>query len=231
VTRESAWRWGRLALVPVVLLLLGAFLLVRRSLGLDFDPESMHGAMAQLGLWAPLAYVGIVAFRVPLGLPSQLVLVGGGIVFGTVSGTFYGAVGLVVSAVVLFTMARYTGRDAIMGRMPQRMKPIHELASTRVGALFLAVGTGYPFGPITMYHLIAGVTGMAFVTFVIAVAFGSLVRSATFTFFGSRLLAGDLGGLLEATAVVTAAVVLPLLFPSTRNWLLQALGRKDVQST
>ncbi len=224
-------RWRRPALILIVLLLLGCFFLVRRSLGLDFDPESMRVAVSNMGVWAPLAYVGIVAFRVPLGLPSQLVLVGGGIVFGTSFGTLYGALGLVTSAVVLFVTARYAGREAIEKRLPARVKPIHELASTRVGALFLAVGTGYPFGPITMYHLIAGVTGMAFIAFLLAVALGSLVRSATYTFFGSQLLAGDLAGLLEATAVVSAALVLPLLVPRWRGWLLQVLGRKGVEST
>ena len=74
-----------------------------------------------------------------------------------------------------------------------------------------------------MYHLLSGVTGMAFVAFVGSVALGSLVRSATFTFFGSALMSGDARGLIEATAVVTAALVAPLLFRRSRSWLLQVL--------
>lgn len=219
-------RWGRVALIPIAIVLVASFLLLRRSLGLDFDPDSMQQAVAGMGVWAPLVYVAIVAFRVPLGLPSQLVLVGGGLVFGTLSGTVYGALGLLTSAVFLFLTARYAGRETVVDRLPGRMRPIFELASTRIGALFLAVGTGYPFGPITMYHLIAGVTSMAFLAFLIAVATGSVIRSATFTFFGSRLLSGDLRGMLEATALIAVAVVLPLLFSRSRGWLLQALGRE-----
>ena len=222
-------RWGRIALIPAGILLVVCFFLLRRALGLDLDPDSMRTAVSEMGVWAPLVYVAIVAFRVPLGLPSQLVLVGGGLVFGTLSGTFYGALGLLVSAIFLFLMARYTGREAVVARLPDRMRPILELAGTRVGVLFLAVGTGYPFGPITMYHLIAGVTGMAFAAFLIAVAAGAMVRSATYTFFGSRLLSGDLVGLLEASALIGAAVVVPLLFPRSRGWLLQALGREKVE--
>jgi len=212
--------------IGVVALVIG-FLLLRRGLGLEFDPESVEATVSGMGLWAPLVYVGIVAFRVPLGLPSQLVLVGGGIVFGTLFGTLYGAAGLLASAVLLFMGARYTGREALVAKLPGRLRPILELAGTRAGALSLAVGTGYPFGPITMYHLIAGVTGMAFAAFVVAVGVGSLVRSATFTFFGSRLLAGEIGGVLQATAVIAAVVVVPLLFPRSRAWLLQALGRRS----
>ena len=218
-------------LVVAALLVIGAFFGVRRALGLEFDPESLNAAVADMGIWAPIAYVGIVAFRVPLGLPSQLVLVGGGIVFGTLFGTLYGAAGLLASAVFLFVSARYAGREVIESRIPERMRPILDLASTRVGAVFLGVGTGYPFGPITMYHLIAGVTGMAFLVFVVAVALGAMVRSATYTFFGSQLLEGEASGMLEATAVITVAVVLPLLFPRSRGWLLQALGRKPAASS
>jgi len=222
-------RRRRIALITAGILLVVCFFLLRRALGLDFDPDSMHAAVSDMGVWAPLVYVAIVAFRVPLGLPSQLVLVGGGLVFGTLSGTFYGALGLLASAISLFVIARYTGREAVVAGLPGRMRPILARAGTRVGAIFLAVGTGYPFGPITMYHLLAGVTGMAFAAFLIAVAAGAAVRSATFTFFGSRLLSGEIGGLLEASAVIGAAVVVPLLVPRSRGWLLQALGREKVE--
>lgn len=212
-------------LVVAALLVIAALFAVRQSLGLDFDLESLNTAISGMGVWAPLVYIGIVAFRLPLGLPSQLVLIGGGIVFGTFSGTLYGALGLLVSAVFLFVSARYAGHEVIVRRIPRRMRPIIELAGTRVGAVFLGVGTAYPVGPMTMYHLIAGIAGMAFLAFLLAVAVGCVARSATYAFFGSRLLAGELGGLLEATAVIAVAVVVPLLFPRSRSWLLQALGR------
>jgi uncharacterized membrane protein YdjX (TVP38/TMEM64 family) len=209
-----------------VSLAIGAgFLLLRRTLGLEFDPASMQDAVAAMGIWAPLGYVGIVAFRVPLGLPSQLVLVGGGLVFGTVRGTAFGALGILLSAVLLFVGARWAGREVVEARLPDRMRPVFQLAETRLGALFLAAGTGYPFGPITMYHLIAGVTGMAVLLFVIAVSVGGLFRSALFTYFGSRLVSGDLTGILLATLAITAVVALPLCFRRSRAWFFQ-VGRE-----
>jgi uncharacterized membrane protein YdjX (TVP38/TMEM64 family) len=217
-------RRGRVLLLAAVLV--AGFLLMRRALGLEFDPESVEATVAAMGVWGPLVYVGIVAFRVPLGLPSQLVLVGGGIVFGTLFGTLYGAAGLLASGVALFLIARYTGREVIESRIPGRLRPIFELAATRAGALSLAVVTAYPFGgPITVYNLFAGVTGMAFAAFVLAVGAGSLVRSATFTYFGSSIRAGEIGGILQGSAVLAAAVIVPLLFPRSRAWLLRALGR------
>ena len=177
-------------LAVAMVLVVVVCVVLRATLGLDFDPDSLHRAVEKMGVWAPLVYVGVVAFRVPLGLPSQLVLLGGGLVFGTAAGTLYGAIGIVLSALVLFQASRWAGREALEARLPQRLRPILEVAASPVGALFMAVGTGYPLGPITMYHLIGGVTGMPLALFAIAVTLGGTIRAVTFTFFGSSLIAG-----------------------------------------
>lgn len=207
-----------------------AFTVLRRTLGLELDPESLRQAVARAGVWAPLLYVVIVTLRIPLALPSAVVLIGGGALFGTLPATLYGATGMLISAAFLFFAARVTGRDAILARMPGRMRPFFDLAQTRVGAFALALGTGYPSSPATMFHLLAGVTGMAFATFLLAAAAGALMRAGVYTFFGSRLIDGDWRGLVVASAVLGASLALPLLFPRSRGWLLQALGRQPLSS-
>jgi uncharacterized membrane protein YdjX (TVP38/TMEM64 family) len=216
-------RWLFLGLATVVLS--AVFLALRRQLGLAFDADSLRGAVDAMGVWGPLVFVLLVAFRVPLGFPSQLLLVAGGLAFGTVAGTLYGAAGLVVSGVVLFTAARWAGRDAVVARVPGRLRALLDVASSRLGAVFVAVGTGYPLGPITLYHLLAGVTKMAPPAFVVAVVVGSLVRAAVYTYFGSSLLSGDGDRLLQASAVLLLAAVLPLAFSRPRAWLFQVVGR------
>lgn len=203
-------------------LVVAGFVAVRRALGLEFDPGSLQQVASEMGVWGPLVYVGIVAFRVPLGLPSQILLVGGGLVFGTLTATLCGALGLTLSAIALFLAARVTGRASIEARVPPRMRPVLDLAGTRLGALFLALGTAYPFGPITMYHLLAGVTGMGIAVFVLAVGAGALGRAALFSFFGSRLMEGGLWGALQAGAVLAVAIALPLAVPRSRRWLMDA---------
>jgi uncharacterized membrane protein YdjX (TVP38/TMEM64 family) len=216
-------RWTRI--LAVCALALAAFAAARRGLGIDLDPESVRGAVEGLGVWGPLAFVGIMTFRVPLGVPSQLVLVGGGLLFGTVAGTLYGALGITLSAVLLFLGARWTGRAAIEARVPDRLRPLLDLSGSRVGAAFLVLGTGYPFGPITMYHFFAGLTGMTLPVFVVAVALGAAIRSATYTYFGSSLVVGDAAGLLQAVGLIALAALAPLALSRPRAWLLQAMGR------
>ena len=212
-----------IALAAATALVVAVCVVLRGALGLEFDLASLRRAVERMGVWAPLVYVGVVAFRVPLGLPSQLVLVGGGLVFGTVAGTLYGALGIVLSALALFLASRWAGRDALEARLPPRMRPILEIAASPVGALFMALGTGYPLGPITMYHLVAGVTGMPLALFALAVTLGATIRAATFTFFGSSLLAGELDLLLRAAGVLILSALAPLAFARPRAWLLQAI--------
>jgi uncharacterized membrane protein YdjX (TVP38/TMEM64 family) len=203
----------------------GAIGLIRRSLGLDFDPQSLQTLVVGMGVWAPLAFVAIVTFRVPLGLPSAVVLVGGGALFGALPGTLYGAAGILISGIFLFFAARYSGRESIMARLP-RMRTFFELAGSRVGALVLILGSGYPMGPVTLCHLVSGVAGMGFLTFLVAGATGALMRAGVYTFFGSRLMEGDLWGLIAPTLLMTATLVVPMLFPRSRAWLLESMGRR-----
>ena len=221
--RVQPRRWLFLGLGAVALF--AVFLTLRRVIGLEFEPESLRGVVEGLGVWAPLAFVGIVAFRVPLGVPSQLVLIGGGLVFGVVQGTLYGAIGLLISGVVLFLASRWAGREAILSRVPGRLRHLFDIAGSRLGAIFIAVGTGYPLGPITTYHLIAGVTRMSLVAFAVALAFGSVVRAAIYTYFGSSLMDGELEQVLLATGVILLAGLVPLAFPTPRRWIQQVFAR------
>jgi len=217
----------KLALVLGGIVLLAAFLTLRRALGLELKPDTIRAAVDEMGVWAPLVFVGIVAFRVPLMVPSALILIAGGLVFGSVEGTLYGAAGLVLSALVLFLSARWAGREVVEARLPARLRYPLEVAGSRAGALFIAVGTAYPLSLISAYPLLAGVTGMALPIFLLAVGTGSLGRAALYTYFGSSLADAEPGQLLVAGGLVLAALLVPLVFPGSRAWLLQAVARRE----
>ena len=229
--RDVLGEKGRWAVAGIVVVALFAGLLwLRGQSGVELSAESLRDAVARLGAWAPLVYVLVVAFRVPLGAPSQLVLVGGGLLFGTLAGTFYGVLGLVLSAVVLFGGARWAGHESVVARLPARFQPLLDIASSRAGVVFVGVGTGYPFGPVTMYHLAAGLTGMSISSFTLAVTLGSAVRSLTYTYFGSSAVSGSLGEILQALLLFSSALLIPLLFRRPRSWIMQALGRSPAST-
>jgi uncharacterized membrane protein YdjX (TVP38/TMEM64 family) len=201
--------------------LIGASVILRRALDIEFSPESIRAFVADAGLWAPIVFIGLVAFRVAILIPSQLLLIAAGVLFGTALGTLYGAVGMTISGLINFGLVRYAGAQSIRDRLPQRFDGVFELARSRAGAGAVVIGTGYPVGLITAVQLAAAVTGMSFLTYGIAVSLGALVRAATFSYFGSALLDGR--ALVHGTAVLVAAMLIPLLFPSSRAWLVANL--------
>ncbi len=196
---------------------------LRELFGVEFDPEALRDVVNDLGVWAPLGMVAVTTFRLPLGLPSQVVLIAGGLCFGTVAGTFYGAVGLTCSAAILFAIARVVGQDVIARRIPERLRPALDAANSNLGAVFLAVGTGYPIGPISAYHSAAGVTGMPFPKFLFALSLGASIRALTYTYLGSSLLAGDIDRILIASGALVFSALVPLLFSKPRAWVRQLL--------
>ena len=218
--RRIRFALGGIALIAV-------FVALRRALGLELEPNSIRESVDRLGVWGPLAYVAIVALRIPLGVPSGIALIGGGLVFGSVEGTLYGAAGLLISAIAVFLGSRYVGREVIESRVPMRLRYLLDLAGSRAGALFIALGTAYPLSPITSFPLVAGVTTMAWPVFALASGTGSLGRAAIYTYFGSRLIDSDPRQLLGAGALFLAAVLLPLALPAPRAWLFQAFARRD----
>ena len=189
-------------------------------LGIEWNPGSVREVVDGLGVWGPVLFVGLVTFRQVILIPSQILLVAGGLCFGIGAGTVYGALGLVLSGTLLFLLARYVGKEAMLARIPDELKPVLDAAGRRAGPALIAVGTGYPVGPLSAYHAGAGLTTMSLLAFVLAVALGGLVRGLVYTYFGNALTEGMGKPLLLAGLLLLVAASLPLASPKARAWIL-----------
>jgi uncharacterized membrane protein YdjX (TVP38/TMEM64 family) len=217
----------RIGIAIGVLALIAAVAAMRRALGLELEPESIRASVDRLGVWGPLVFVTIVALRIPLGVPSAIALIGGGLVFGSLEGTLYGAAGLLISGLFVFLGSRWAGREAVEARVPVRMRHLLDMSGSRIGVVLLALGSAYPLSPITGFQLLAGVTGMGLPPFVLAAGTGSLGRAALYTYFGSKLVDADPVELIGAGALFLVVLLLPLALPAPRAWLLQAIAGPD----
>jgi uncharacterized membrane protein YdjX (TVP38/TMEM64 family) len=148
-----------IGLGALVLFFSGAYF-ARQQLGIEWSAQSVRDAVADFGLWGPLFFVMLIAFRAVLMVPSQILLIAAGLCFGTVLGTLYGALGITLSGVIAFQLVRWTGRDALRRRSPPQVQAALDGAGRTIGATFVALATGYPVGPITAWHAAAGLTGM-----------------------------------------------------------------------
>lgn len=208
-------------------MILGGAIWARRSLGIELDPHSIRTYVQSLGPVGPLVMITMIAGRSLLGIPSQLILIAAGLCFGIAAGTLYGTIGLTLSAIATFGIARYAGRESVESHVPPRIKRILEQAGDRLGAVVVGVATGYPIGFITAYHAVAGITSMRFGLFAVAVAAGGAVRAATYTYFGNALIDGGIYAVLQATILLTALFTVPLLIPSVRRWIKRVVLAHD----
>lgn len=206
-----------------VVVVLGTYL--RRQLDIEWDPEAIRELVEGFGFWAPLVFILLIAFRLVFLIPSQVILVAAGICFGFAEGTLYGSLGVTLSGLVAFTLARALGGGSMAERVPPRLRGLFESGGRRGGAILVILGTGYPFGPMTAFHVGAGLTSMTYRLFLFAVVIGAVLRSVLFTFLGSTLVERGLLGSWPALLPL-GLVLLPLLHRRTREQVLGWLARE-----
>jgi uncharacterized membrane protein YdjX (TVP38/TMEM64 family) len=198
----------------------------RGALGLEWNAESIRDSVQGYGAWGPIVFVALMGFRYFLLVPSQILLIAGGLVFGAAAGTLYGAIGLGVSGVTAFGLARWVGRESVLSNVPPNLHWAFSAAGSRAGAAVVAVGTGWPIGPIGAFHAGAGLTSMTIPAFLLALAVGAAVRAGIYAYFGSALVDGDRTLLIAGIALFGLAAA-PLAHPRSRAWIKAHLSEED----
>ncbi|MBW2287084.1 MAG: TVP38/TMEM64 family protein [Deltaproteobacteria bacterium] len=212
-----------------LLILLAGSTYLRNFLGVEWSPESVRATVRDAGIWAPLLFIALVTFRLVILVPSQILLAAAGLLFGAALGALYGAIGMTLSAILNFAAVRVAGIDRIREQLPRRFSGALDVAQSKLGAGALVLASGYPVGPISAFQIGAALTGMSFLSFVVAVSIGSAVRAATYSYLGSTLFDGY--RLIYGAAAVFAAAAIPLLFPGPRARILAifatAMGNRE----
>ncbi len=212
-------------LLPWIVLVAGLFFvgdLVRERMNLDLTPAGVQAAVTQLGWRAPAGFVGMVTFRQFLLMPSALLLSAGGVLFGVWQGTLLGSLGILLSALVQYGLAREVANRWLRRRLGSSFASIERRAQP-AGPMLVALMTGHPAGAMTPVHLGAGLTAVALSAFVLAVALTAPLRAFAYSLFGSTLLAFGTPRFWIATAVLAAAILVPLAHPGLRAWYLGVL--------
>ncbi len=216
-------------ILPFVLLALvvGAVVLgraARQEAGIEVSAESIQTWVSSLGWQAPALYVGLVTFRIFLILPSWVVLSAGGLVFGAFLGTVLGGLGVLLSAVMGYGLARGIGRDWVRPRMQARLEGYGQ-SLERLGPLLVGLVTAHPMGPMTAFHWAAGFATVPLLGFLIAVLLGGPTRAFIYSFFGSTLLEPGSGEFYLAITILVVVALLPLAHPGIRRRLFAARRR------
>jgi uncharacterized membrane protein YdjX (TVP38/TMEM64 family) len=205
-------------LVGLVLAAVAAGVWLRGSLPEAGSAEAIRDWVLALGWKGPAIYLALVTFRTFLFLPSWAVLAAGGLCFGIALGTLLGGTGILVSALYQFVIARAIGRAWVRPYLGERTLRA-ERRIQRVGALLVGFTTAHPIGPLTPFHLAAGLSAMPAVGFVVAVAVASPLRSLSWSVFGASLLDTGSPRFWITTALLVLVTLVPLAHPRVRGAL------------
>ena len=184
--------------------------------------ESLRKWVDGAGWTAPVLYLAVLAVRPFLLLPTFIVLPAGGACFGLAAGTLLGAVGVTLSALLQFALARGFGRETVRRRFGESLGKVRQRIET-AGPLVVAFVTAHPTGPMTAFHWGAGLASVSLVSFTAAVAVGAMTRAFLYSFFGASLAEPDSPLLYLAAALLLAFFLLPVVHRGFRERLFGRL--------
>jgi uncharacterized membrane protein YdjX (TVP38/TMEM64 family) len=187
-TRSPFWRFAPLAVIAA-LIALAYGLGLHREISFETlvrNRAAIDQFIDQHGVAAVAAYIGFYVAVVSLSLPAgAIMMVIGGLLFGSVVGAIAAIVSALIGATVIFLVARSAAGEWLT----RRAGPV--VAKFAEG--FRADAFGYvvflrlvPF-PFWLVNLAAALFEIRLSTFVAATAIGILPATVTFTVFGAGL--------------------------------------------
>ena len=189
---------------------------LRGRLGLHGSLAELRALVASLGWWGPALLLAVMTLRSFLALPSALVLTVGGLCFGIATATVVGTLGLVLSALLAFGLARAIGRDWVARHEGSRARRLEERID-RLGPAVIGLSTAHPAGILTPFHWAAGLSSLPLRPFVVAIVLGAPVRAFAYACFGAVLAEPGSPAFLGTTVGLGAASLLPLALPGVRR--------------
>jgi uncharacterized membrane protein YdjX (TVP38/TMEM64 family) len=173
-------------ILPAIVFLL----VIAVSLALFIYPELVYDIL----IWViesfqagglPLFFAMMIIQAIAIPIPSELVLIAGGLAFGFPFGWLVGALGSMVAAVLGFYISRKGGRSLAIRLVGEKAIRFADNWFSRWGAWAVLLGRFAPFIPFDAISYSAGLTTMKAKNFMIPTVIGTLPRTLFYTSLGS----------------------------------------------
>jgi uncharacterized membrane protein YdjX (TVP38/TMEM64 family) len=219
-----------LSLLPAVLLGVALTILLVRSpelrsefslawsLLIQGEPEALQAWLLDFGVWAPVVsgLLQIVTSVFPPG-PSFLLGIVNAMVFGPVLGGLLTFGTALVAAAVCFGIARLIGRPGVERLVSEEKLRRMDDFMARRGMLAIFLGRIIPFINPDLVSYAAGVTGIRWLPFLVAMAAGSFPSTVFYSIIGAAAV--------ETTGWIVGLVVASTLVPLVLLWIYRRRAR------
>jgi uncharacterized membrane protein YdjX (TVP38/TMEM64 family) len=133
----------------------------------------------------PLLFGMMIIQALAIPIPSELVLIAGGLAFAFPFGWLVGALGSLVAALVGFYVARKGGRSLAIKLVGEKGIAFADNWFNRWGAWAILLGRFAPFIPFDAISYSAGLTTMNVKKFMVPTVIGTLPRTLFYTSLGT----------------------------------------------
>jgi uncharacterized membrane protein YdjX (TVP38/TMEM64 family) len=170
-------------LILLILICLGATAAGLYGLG-KLNPNQIQLWLQVAGVWAPIAYIVLYVIATILVLPSTILNLTGGAVFGPWLGTLWTSIGAILAAIASFTFTRTIGRDMVAKRLKGRWQSM-DIEIRRGGMFYLFAIRLIPIMPYGLVNFAAGLTSVSFKDYLIGTTLGTVPSVLPFVLLGS----------------------------------------------
>lgn len=199
--RQSLFTWARRGLRLLVTMpatkfallafgLLGLTLLWYYSPLADYArPSVLQAALAQVrsSLWAPAFALAAFLLGGLIAFPLTILIAATTATFGPWLGLLYATTGAMLSALVMYGIGAWLGRDALQGFLGERLNKIRKRI-VRQGVVAVAAIRLVPVAPYTVVNLVAGASGIGLGDYVVGTLLGLAPGLVAMAVFGPQIM-------------------------------------------
>ena len=168
-------------------------------------PDWLQTTLNRAGIWGPIVYIVIYTVATVLILPSTVLNLAGGALFGPWLGSLWTTVGALVAAIVAFGFTRTVGRQLVAKRLAGQWQTL-DAEIHNGGMVYIFSIRLLPIIPYGLVNFAAGLTAISWKDYLVGTALGTLPGVLPFVLLGSSGLTlsqtGDLGPLVVALTLV-----------------------------
>ncbi|MFQ5846521.1 MAG: TVP38/TMEM64 family protein [Candidatus Methylomirabilales bacterium] len=177
----------------IVIVLAATYALLSKTgaLATILDGAALQERIVRLGLFGPLAVIGLMAVAIVLNpIPSAPIALAGGAAFGHTWGTMYVLTGAEIGALIAFAIGRLLGYEVLHRWFGDRLS-LGLLGSQNALMAIVFVTRLVPFISFDLVSYAAGLTPLATWRFAVATLAGIAPASFLLAHFGSEMVSAD----------------------------------------
>jgi uncharacterized membrane protein YdjX (TVP38/TMEM64 family) len=142
-----------------------------------------------------LIFMGVQGVLVPI--PSELVLLCSGLLWGLTLGSILGIIGSMIAGILTYFIAVLGGRPMMERFLGQENLDILDFYIGKYGAAVILIARAFPFMAFDPVSYASGFLKIKFRTYFIATLIGSIIRCVFYAWLGSSLYKGNPRDLLD----------------------------------